>query len=148
MDAKKRKRLEDAGFRVGTVAEFLGLSPEESELVEIRIALTSALKKQRSISNLSQSQLAEQIGSSQSRVAKMESGDPHISLDLMIRALLAAGMTRNGVAEAMVPQPVSVPQVRVSITFSQDDKDHYTFKTRPQSPTTGNNPGDRKTLGA
>jgi hypothetical protein len=38
MDKAKRERLERAGFRVGTVAEFLGLTPEESELVESQVA--------------------------------------------------------------------------------------------------------------
>ena len=41
MDKAKRERLEEAGFRVGTVADFLGLTPGEKELVEIRVALTS-----------------------------------------------------------------------------------------------------------
>ncbi len=101
MDTAKRERLEAKGFRVSTVADFLGLSTEQSELIEIRVALTLALKKQREGSSLSQSQLAEQIGSSQSRVAKMQAGDPHVSLDLMIRALLATGMTRGRIAETI-----------------------------------------------
>ncbi len=71
MDTAKRERLEAKGFRVSTVADFLGLSTEQSELIEIRVALTLALKEQSEGSSLSQSQLAEQIGSSQSRVAKM-----------------------------------------------------------------------------
>jgi len=105
MDAEKRERLEDAGFRVGSVAEFLGLSAEQSELIEIKLALTAALKKQRKISSLSQHQLADKIGSSQSRVAKMEVGNPHVSLDLMIRALFALGMTRNDLANVICPDP-------------------------------------------
>lgn len=105
MNEAKRKWLEDAGFRVGTVAEFLGLTQAESELIEIKLSLTHALKQQRCKSGLSQCQLAEKIGSSQSRVAKMEAGDPHVSLDLMIRALLALGMTRPELAAAISPQP-------------------------------------------
>ena len=42
MDAAKRERLEETGFRVSTVAEFLGLTPEESEMVETRVALNEA----------------------------------------------------------------------------------------------------------
>ena len=101
MDEAKRKRLEDVGFRIGTVAEFLGLTPAQSELIEIKLVLTDALRKQRETRCLSQAELAEKIGSSQSRVAKMEAGDPHVSLDLMIRALLAAGMTRPELADAI-----------------------------------------------
>lgn len=101
MNAEKRERLEAAGFRVSTVADFLGLTPEQSELIEIRLALTNAFKRQREASGLSHSQLAEKIGSSQSRVAKMEVGDPHASLDLMVKALVASGMTRAELAAVL-----------------------------------------------
>ena len=101
MNAEKRKRLEEAGFRASTVADFLGLTPEESELIEIRLALTHAFQRQRAASGLSQSQLAEKIGSSQSHVAKMEAGDPHVSLDLMVKALVASGMTRAELAAVL-----------------------------------------------
>ena len=109
MDSEKHKRLEKAGFRVTTVAEFLGLSPAESELIEIKLAFTYALRKQRETSGFSQAELAGKIGSSQSRIAKMEAGDPHVSLDLMIRALLAAGMTRGELAEVIAGQGAEAP---------------------------------------
>ena len=108
MDAAKRERLEKAGFRVGTVAEFLGLTPEQSELVEIKVALSRAVRKQRSGSSLSQCQLAELIGSSQSRIAKMERGDASVSLDLPIRALIAQGMTRTELAEVIAGEPLAI----------------------------------------
>jgi len=107
MDAAERRRLEEKGFRVGTVAEFLGLSEAESELLEIKLSLTDALNERRRDSSVTQSQLAEQIGSSQSRVAKMEAGDPHVSLDLIIRALLALGMTRKDLAQVFSPEPAA-----------------------------------------
>ena len=107
MDTAKQQRLEAAGFRVGSVAEFLELTPEESELVEIKVALSQALKQRRSEERLSQTQIAEKIGSSQSRVAKMEAGDLHVSLDLMIKALVASGMTRRELAAVIAPQPTS-----------------------------------------
>lgn len=106
MDTAKRERLEKAGFRVGTVAEFLGLTPEENELVEIKVALSRALKQWRGRSDLSQVQLAEKIGSSQSRVAKMEAGSPQISIDLLVKALVASGMTRNELADVIAARPV------------------------------------------
>ena len=34
MTEEKKKRLEAAGFQVGTVAEFLNLTPEEKEKIE------------------------------------------------------------------------------------------------------------------
>jgi len=117
MDASKRERLEKAGYRVSTVAEFLGLSAEESELIEIKLALTHALRKQRATSGLSQTEVAERIGSRQSRVAKMEAGDPNVSLDLLIRALLATGVRRDGLAETIAGQAIfPLPPSQVSPT--------------------------------
>lgn len=95
MDAAKRARLEAAGFQVGTVAEFLGLTPEENALVEVRLALSTALRRRRQTQQLSQTALARRLHSSQSRVAKMEAGDPSVSIDLLLRALLATGVTRE-----------------------------------------------------
>lgn len=101
MDAKKRKRLEAAGFAVGSAAEFLDLTPEDTALVEMRLALSRALRERRTDAGLTQSALARRIGSSQSRVAKMEAGDPSVSLELLIRALLAAGASRREVGQAL-----------------------------------------------
>lgn len=101
MEAKKRKRLERAGFTVGSVAEFLNLSDEEAALVEMRLVLSRALRERRTAAGLTQGALARLMGSSQSRVAKMEAGDPSVSLDLLIRALLAAGASRREVGQAL-----------------------------------------------
>jgi DNA-binding XRE family transcriptional regulator len=104
MDVKKRKRLEAAGFAVGSAAEFLDLAPEESALLEMRLALSRALRDRRERAALTQTTLARRIGSSQSRVAKMEAGDPSVSLDLLIRALLAVGASRREVGRALAQQ--------------------------------------------
>lgn len=101
MDAKRRKHLEAAGFAVGTAAEFLDLGPEEAALIEMRLALSRALRDRRAEVGLTQAALARRVGSSQSRVAKMEAGDPSVSLDLLIRALLAAGASRREVGQAL-----------------------------------------------
>lgn len=101
MDAKKRKRLEAAGFRVGSATEFLELAPEESALLAMRVALSRALRERREAAGLTQAALARRVGSSQSRVAKMEAGDPSVSLDLLIRALLAVGASRRDVGQAL-----------------------------------------------
>ena len=98
MDKRKQKRLEAAGWTVGTADEFLGLLPEESAYLDIRMALASGLRKQRLAARLTQNQLAQRIQSSQSRVAKMEAGDPTVSMDLLIRTLLALGVTRKALA--------------------------------------------------
>lgn len=91
MDAKKRKRLEKAGWSVGDAADFLNLTPEEAAMVEMRVALSRSLKARRLAAGLTQTTLAKQLGSSQSRVAKLEAADPSVSLELLIRALLAVG---------------------------------------------------------
>lgn len=101
MDAKKRKRLERAGFAVGSAGDFLGLSEEEAALLEMRLVLSRALRERRTAAGLTQGALARLTGSSQSRVAKMEAGDPSVSLDLLIRALLAAGASRREVGQAL-----------------------------------------------
>ena len=101
MDAKKRKRLEAAGWTVGDAVQFLKLTPEEATLVEMRLALSRSLRERRLSAGLTQTTLAKQLGSSQSRVAKLEAGDPSVSLELLIRALLSVGATRKDVAQAL-----------------------------------------------
>jgi ribosome-binding protein aMBF1 (putative translation factor) len=95
MTAAKRKRLEKAGWTVGSTADFLRLNPEEQAIIEMRVALGAMLRDRRRVLGLSQVTLAKRLGSSQSRVAKMESADPSVSLDLLVRALLAAGIHRR-----------------------------------------------------
>jgi ribosome-binding protein aMBF1 (putative translation factor) len=101
MDTSKRNRLEAAGWKVGSTKDFLHLSNEEETLVELRVALGSSLRQQRTRKRLSQTELAKKLGSSQSRVAKMEAGDPSVTLDLQIRALVSLGATRKEVARAV-----------------------------------------------
>lgn len=98
MDRDKRSRLEAQGWKVGTVQEFLDLSPQEALLIDIRARLAAALAERRSRQELTQAELAQRIRSSQSRVAKMEAADSSVSLDLLIRSLLALGATRKDLA--------------------------------------------------
>ena len=101
MDKAKQKRLEAAGWKVGTVQDFLELSPEESLLIDIRARLALVLSERRKAQSLTQSELARRIRSSQSRVAKMEAADGSVSLDLLVRSLLALGTTRKELAAAI-----------------------------------------------
>jgi DNA-binding XRE family transcriptional regulator len=101
MDARKKKRLEAAGWRVGSTQEFLGLSSAEAAYIELKIALSDKLKERRQRQRVTQQELARVLGSSQSRVAKMEAGDPTVSLDLLMRGLFALGATRKDVARAI-----------------------------------------------
>ena len=101
----KRERLEKVGWRVGTVQEFLGLSPAEAAYVELRLRLSEALRDRRKSRSLSQVQLAKMLNSSQSRVAKMEGGDPSVSLDLLIRSLFTLGASQPDLARAIAANP-------------------------------------------
>jgi len=101
MEHAKRKRLEKAGWRVGSTADFLGLSGVEEALVDMKLKLGMRLRKTREQHKLTQIDLAKRMGSSQSRVAKMEAGDPGVSLDLLVQGLLAAGATRRDIASAL-----------------------------------------------
>jgi len=93
MKAAKRKKLEASGWKVGSAADFLELTNEEAAYVELKLKLANSLKKMRIKRHLTQQQLATKIDSSQSRVAKMETGDQSVSLDLLIKSLLAPGFT-------------------------------------------------------
>ena len=94
METQKQKKLEEKGFRIGSASDFLELSPEEETYIEIRLEISGLVKSQRKNRGWTQLQLARIIGSSQSRVAKMEAGEPSTSLDLMIKTLLHLGISK------------------------------------------------------
>jgi len=100
MKAGKLERLRASGWTVGGADDFLQLSDEERRLVDIKVSLISAVKKSRLKRKLSQVDLAQRMGSSQSRIAKIEAGDPSISLDLIVRALIASGATTRDISAA------------------------------------------------
>jgi DNA-binding XRE family transcriptional regulator len=101
MEPTKRRKLEAAGWKVSTTADFLQLSPDEVEIIEIRLSLSKSLKQRRLEQHLSQAELAQNIHSSQSRVAKMEAGDPSVSIDLLVKSLLSLGAARRDIAIAI-----------------------------------------------
>lgn len=101
MRRAKRERLEKKGWNVGTATEFLELSPEEAAYIELKLRLSSSLRRRRQRRKMTQDQLARLISSSQSRVAKMESGDPSVSIDLLIRSLLALGASKRELARVI-----------------------------------------------
>lgn len=101
MDKNKRRRLQAAGWKVGSVGEFLGLTAAEEQMVELRASLAAELQVRRNSAGLTQAQLAGRLKSSQSRVAKMEAGDPTVSLDLLVRALFVIGTTPRQLASAI-----------------------------------------------
>ena len=101
MKKDKRKRLERAGWKVGDTKDFLELSDAEIAVIELRASLAKTLRKRRRAQKISQAVFAKRIESSQSRVAKMEAGDPSVSIDLLIRALLSAGSNKKEIGRVI-----------------------------------------------
>ena len=101
MRKSKKQSLEKQGWKIGTVDEFLDLTPEEMSFIELKLRLSENLRKRRQRSKLTQVQLAKLIRSSQSRVAKMETGDPSVSIDLLVRSLLALGASNRELAKVI-----------------------------------------------
>src|SRR5438552_14885992 len=109
MNSAKKVRLEAAGWKVGTAAEFLKLNKEEAAFVEMKLSLARCLHALRIRRKLSQSRVAALVGSSQSRVAKMESGDPSVSGDLLLRSVLAIGGSPTEIVRALAPRKKLTP---------------------------------------
>ena len=101
MDKRKRDKLAKKGWTVGSAAEFPDLSREESAYIEMKLALSEKLRQRRQRNKLTQAELAKAIHSSQSRVAKMEAGDPTVSIDLLVKSLLALGVSKKELGRAI-----------------------------------------------
>lgn len=97
----KRKNLRAADWSVGTAKEFLKLTPEEVLLIEIKLALAAAVRRERTRRHWTQAHLAQILGASESRLAKMESGDRSVSIDLLVGALVRMGVTRSELARML-----------------------------------------------
>lgn len=101
MKKAKREKLEGAGWRVGSAEDFLELSKEEAAFVEMKLALADSVRRRRQARKLTQTQLAKLVGSSQSRIAKMEVGDASVSIDLLMKTLLSMGASRTELARVI-----------------------------------------------
>lgn len=101
MDKKKRERLEAAGWRAGDTPDFLELTAEETAFIELKLALAEYLRDVRMSHGWTQSHVARLLGSSQSRVAKMEAADASVSIDLLVKSLLALGASRKQVGQVI-----------------------------------------------
>lgn len=101
MDKATRKRLERAGWSTGDAKDFLELSEAEATFIDMKLALAEDVRALRLDRHLNQTQVARILGSSQSRVAKMEAADSSVSIDLLIRSLLKLGAERKDVAKAV-----------------------------------------------
>ena len=101
MKQAKRKKLESRGWKTGSAADFMKLTAGEEAYIDLKLSLSASLKNRRQDKKMSQNDLARLIRSSQSRIAKMEAGDPSVSMDLLVKSLLALGASRKEVAKAI-----------------------------------------------
>ncbi|PYQ75764.1 MAG: transcriptional regulator [Acidobacteria bacterium] len=101
MRKDKRRRLERAGWVIGDAGDFLNLSDDERRFIETKLALAAGLRQWREHLGLTQTEVAERFGSSQSRVAKMEAADRTVSTDLLLRSLFRLGASRRDVARLL-----------------------------------------------
>ena len=108
MKVSKKKKLEAAGWKVGSTAEFLELSDAEAMLVNIKVALAKKVRAMRQEKKITQQRLAKLIGSSQSRVAKLEVADRSVSMELLIRSLVSMGATRKQIGAIVASRPAKV----------------------------------------
>jgi transcriptional regulator with XRE-family HTH domain len=136
MDKKKQLKLISKGWAVGDASDFLGLSKEETEFVELKVSLAQELQKKRQKKHMTQESLSQLIHSSQSRIAKMEKSDSSVSLDLMIRSLLALGTSRTEISKAIARKSSHIPATALI----------HPRKKLKTGPTTNAGIGDRKAV--
>lgn len=111
MKEAKTRKLEKAGWTLGNPKEFLGLTDEEETLIEIKLTLARGIKERRLSLRLTQEDLAKQMKSSQSRIAKMEASDPAVSMDFLVRSLLVLGATTKEVGRVIATSPLPVAKI-------------------------------------
>lgn len=104
MDKAKIKRLKERGWAVGEAEDFLGLDADEIEFVELKLDLAESIRNIRESKGMTQAEFAKAIGSSQSRVAKMEAADSSVTMDLMVKSLLKVGARRPDIARVIKPR--------------------------------------------
>jgi predicted XRE-type DNA-binding protein len=107
LHSSKRKRLEAKGWKIGDAKEFLGLTPEEEAYMEIKLKLSENFRAHRLRRKMTQGDVAKLLKSSQSRVAKMEAGDSSVSLDLLVRSILALGVSGKGLIQSLSKKKTS-----------------------------------------
>jgi transcriptional regulator with XRE-family HTH domain len=124
------KSSEAQHWVTGSAYEFLKLTPEESAYVDLKLRLSKALKDYRKKRPLSQIELAKKLKSSQSRVAKMERGDPSVTIDLLLRGLILLGVSRSEIARVLVfEEPKSLVLGDVTVASTADFKMAFYWST-------------------
>lgn len=98
MDAKKRKQIAAAGYQVTDSADWLGLTPQEQAIVNMRVNLALEIERVRKASHITQQALAEKIGTRQSGVARMLKNPTTATIDSLIKTLLLLGTSPKRIA--------------------------------------------------
>lgn len=129
MNKAKKEALERKGWKVGSVGEFLGLTPEEEAYIELKLSLSHFLQEKRKTRRLTQNQLATLIQSSQSRVAKMEKGEASVSIDLILRSLLALGTEIKEIGKSIAGIS-AVDASPHSNRFNLNQRGRHAFRSR------------------
>lgn len=130
MNPEKRKKLEESGWKVGSAADFLGLSDFDQKIIEFKLRMRKACREARHARSLTQAQAARLIGSSQSRIAKLEAGDPSVSVDLLLRAFFKYGGTLANLSDVFRDPVVSMPE-RVSELGPEEGREENSSKRGP-----------------
>ena len=97
-----QKRLEEDGWVVGDAQSFLGLSDAEMAYIDLALDLADVLRARRMEMGLTQQEAAARIGSTPAGVARMEAGHPSVSVERLIRALFALGVTAREMASMLL----------------------------------------------
>ena len=100
MKAEKKRRLQAVGWKETTVQKFLNLSEADVQYIEMKLALSRLLRLVRERRRLTQTKAAALLRTSQSRLARMEAGDPSVSLDLLVRGLFPLGASSKDLLKA------------------------------------------------
>ena len=101
------KALENAGWKTGDAADFLEMSEEERQILEIRVQLAGAIRAMREEQEISQKELAKRLNSTQPRVARIEIAASDVSIDQLCRAFVAVG------GKIVVPGPtIPIPSTK------------------------------------
>lgn len=110
MSKKRKQRLEEEGFKETTVSESLGLSKGEALMVELRVRLSEEIEDRRTGEGMTQEQLADKLGTSQSRISAMETGDTSVSIGAMLCALVELGANKEDIGDVIAARSSQTDQ--------------------------------------
>ena len=102
MTREKRAKLEAAGFKLTNTKDWIGLTIEESRIVEMRIALAQELEKIRKEKGITQGELARRMGTKQSGIARMINNPDSSTLDNLMKGLIALGTPISRIAACLL----------------------------------------------